>query len=69
MPHWAHRGLTPNEVHYGSGDGIRERLAEERARTRQLRLEVNRGTSCDACTSEGQANDRSEVGEHQQLAA
>ena len=69
MPHWAHRGLTPNEVHYGSGDGIRERLAEERSRTRQLRIEVNRGTSCDACTSEGQTDDGSKGNEERQLAA
>ena len=69
MPHWAHGGLTPNEVHHGSGNGVRERLVEERLRTRQHRLKVNRETSCDACTSEGQTNDGAKVGGKQQLAA
>ena len=26
MPHWAHKGLTPDEVYFGTGTGVRDRF-------------------------------------------
>ena len=46
---WAHRGLTPDEVHYGKGEGVRERLAEGRREAREKRLETNRAGNCGVC--------------------
>ena len=49
MPHWAHKGLTPDEVYFGTDVGIRERLRQEHARARQARLKVNQETTCETC--------------------
>ena len=49
MPHWAHKGLTPDEVYFSTGDGIRERLKQEHARAREARLKVNQDLTCETC--------------------
>ena len=53
MPHWAHKGLTPDEVHFGTGDGIRECLRAEHAQARQVRLKVNQEVTCETCEAAG----------------
>ena len=49
MPHWAHKGHTPDEVYFGTGDGLRERLRQEHAQARQARLMVNQEETCETC--------------------
>ena len=49
MPHWAHKGLTPDEVYFSTGAGIRERLKKEHARVRKALLRVNQGVTCETC--------------------
>lgn len=49
LPHSAFRGQTPDEMYFGTGDHIPDRLEAERITARQSRLEVNRATSCPAC--------------------
>lgn len=52
MPHSAHAGLTPDEVHFGTGAAVTEQLAVARPRARQSRLAVNRARSCSECEPE-----------------
>jgi len=49
MPHSAFRGQTPNEMFCGNASDIEKRLAEERTKAREKRIEYNRALSCDAC--------------------
>ena len=49
MPHSAFRGQTPDEMFFGTSPDIEKRLAEERAKAREKRIEFNRALSCDAC--------------------
>ena len=49
MPHLAFRGQTPDEMFFGTSPDIERRLAEERARAREKRIEFNRALLCDAC--------------------
>ena len=49
MPHWAHKGQTPDEVYFVTGDGIGEHLKVEHARAREGRLKVNQGVACETC--------------------
>ena len=49
IPHAAFHGQTPDEMYFGRGDGVAERLAEERAIARRQRLELNRAQRCAAC--------------------
>ena len=53
MPHWAHKGLTPDEVYFNTGDGIRERLKAEHALALQARLKVNQDLTCETCDAAG----------------
>jgi hypothetical protein len=46
LPHCAFGGQTPDEMYFGSGDGIPEELAERRRRARAARLETNRAATC-----------------------
>ena len=49
IPHAAFQGQTPDEMYFGRGDGVAERLAEERAIARRQRLELNRAQRCAVC--------------------
>jgi len=49
MPHSAFRGQTPAEIFYGTAPDIERRLAEERTKAREKRVEFNRALSCDTC--------------------
>ena len=49
MPHSAFRGQTPDEMFFGNALDIEKRLAEERRKAREKRIEFNRALSCDAC--------------------
>ena len=49
LPHSAFRGQTPDEMYFGSGDGVPAQLDGEKAAARQRRLAVNRGLACCVC--------------------
>ncbi len=52
MPHSAFQGQTPDEMYFGTGVNIPERLASARDAARQSRLEANRHLDCEACSGE-----------------
>ena len=49
MPHWALKKSTPDEVYFGTGVGILERLEKEHAQAQEARLKVNQGSTCETC--------------------
>ena len=49
IPHSAFRGQTPDEMYYGRGQEIPERLEVARHRARVARVETNREASCRQC--------------------
>ena len=49
LPHSAFRGQTPDEMHFGTGNDIPQRLEEARCAARELRMTTNRSTSCRVC--------------------
>ncbi len=49
MPHWALKKLTPDDVYFGTGVGIQERLEKEHAQAREVRLKVNQDLTCETC--------------------
>jgi transposase InsO family protein len=49
IPHAAFRGQTPDEMYFGTGAQVPDRLAERRARAREERLAANRSQRCVAC--------------------
>ena len=49
LPHSAFQGLTPDEIYFGRGEDVPEQLAEARRIARDVRLQTNRGLSCDGC--------------------
>ena len=49
MPHSAFRGQTPDEMFFGNALDIEKRLAEERRKAREKRIEFNRALSCEDC--------------------
>ncbi len=49
LPHSAFRGQTPDEMFFGTGDGIPDALAKARAAARRTRLEINRARHCAVC--------------------
>ncbi len=53
MPHWAHKGLTPDEVYFRTGEEIRERLKAEHALALQARMKVNQDLTCETCEASG----------------
>ena len=55
LPHSAFRGQTPDEMYFGSGDGIPEELERRRLQARQARLEANRRSRCGRCEEVGAA--------------
>ena len=49
IPHSAFQGQTPDEMYFGRGDGVPDRLAEARAVARERRMEENRARQCAVC--------------------
>ena len=49
LPHSAFRGQTPDEMYFGRGDHIPEKLKEARLAARRDRLAENRARSCERC--------------------
>jgi transposase InsO family protein len=49
IPHSAFQGQTPDEMYFGNGDGVPDRLADARAAARELRLTRNRARQCGVC--------------------
>jgi transposase-like protein len=49
LPHSAFRGQTPDEMYFGTADHIPAELDAARKRARQIRMEVNRASSCSTC--------------------
>lgn len=53
LPHSAFRGQTPDEMYFGTGDGVPKELDEKRRLARQARLGENRARRCEACGLNG----------------
>ena len=51
LPHSAFRGQTPDEMYFGTGDHVPDKLESARQAARKTRLEVNRQESCSHCES------------------
>ncbi len=49
LPHSAFRGQTPDEMYFGTGDHVPERLEAERTAARVVRMAENRSRSCRVC--------------------
>ncbi len=56
LPHSAFKGQTPDEMYYGTGDGIPKKLEEEKSRARELRLKSNRERNCHVCLQSASAS-------------
>jgi len=52
MPHSAFQGQTPDEVFFGIGDDVTQRLAESRESAREKRMKENRAAGCGVCVGE-----------------
>ena len=52
MPHSAFEGQTPNEVFFGIGDELAERLSAARKIAREQRMDANRTARCGVCIGE-----------------
>jgi len=50
IPHAAFRGQTPDEVYFGTGADIPDRLATAKKEALAARLAANRGASCANCS-------------------
>lgn len=50
LPHSAFKGQTPDEMYFGTGDGIPKKLEEEKLQARELRLKTNRERNCHVCS-------------------
>jgi len=49
LPHSAFRGQTPDEMYFGTGAHIPDKLDAARIVARQARMKLNRSTSCQIC--------------------
>jgi putative transposase len=56
LPHSAFKGQTPDEMYFGTGDGIAKKLEEEKLQARELRLKTNRERNCHVCLQSASAN-------------
>ena len=56
LPHSAFKGQTPDEMYYGTGDGIPKKLEEEKLQARELRLKTNRERNCHVCLQSASAS-------------
>jgi len=52
MPHSAFQGQTPDEVVFGIGDEVSEKLAIARKSAREKRMKKNRAVRCGVCVGE-----------------
>ena len=50
LPHSAFNGQTPDEMYFGTGAEVPERLHQARAAARARRLQPNRALQCAACS-------------------
>ncbi|MBA3641131.1 MAG: transposase [Acidobacteria bacterium] len=51
LPHSAFRGQTPDEMYFGTGDGVPADLTSRAAAARRTRVEANRSAACETCPS------------------
>ena len=51
LPHSAFRGQTPDEMYFGTGDGVPTDLTSRAAAARRARVEANRSAACGTCPS------------------
>jgi putative transposase len=51
LPHSAFPGQTPDEMYFGTGDGVPKDLLSRAAAARRTRVQANRSTSCEICPS------------------
>ncbi|WP_157898902.1 integrase core domain-containing protein [Luteitalea pratensis] len=49
LPHSAFHGQTPDEMYFGTGQGVPAELATRAEAARRARLQANRSVNCDAC--------------------
>jgi len=49
LPHSGFRGQTPDEMYFGTGNGIQKQLEASRIATRRSRLKANRSQTCQTC--------------------
>jgi hypothetical protein len=49
MPHPAFGGQTPDEMFFGAGTKVPEKLALAKSNARTVRLAANRAMSCERC--------------------
>ena len=54
VPHSAFEGQTPDEMYFGTGTEVPEKLQVVRMLARQIRREANLARSCSACRTEPQ---------------
>ena len=55
LPHSAFKGQTPDEMYFGTGDGIPKKLEEAKLKARELRLKSNRERNCHVCLQSASA--------------
>ena len=56
LPHAASEGQTPDEMYFGTGDGIPKKLEEEKLQARELRLKTNREQNSHVCLQSASAS-------------
>ena len=56
LPHSAFKGQTPDEMYFGTGDDISQKLEEAKLQARQLRLKSNRERNCQVCSLSANAS-------------
>ncbi len=52
IPHAAFNGPTPDEMYFGTGSDLPDRMQAGKAKAREARLAANRNTSCRQCQPE-----------------
>jgi putative transposase len=67
MPHSALGGLTPDEVYFEKGAGVREQLEAAWRKARAERLATNRGANCGTCKPAEPAGESSVISDVSQL--
>lgn len=55
LPHSAFKAQTPDEMYFGTGDGIPKKLEEAKLKARELRLKSNRERNCHVCLQSASA--------------
>jgi hypothetical protein len=52
MPHAAFEGQTPDEMFFGAGDDVTQKLLAARKTAREERMKENRAAGCGVCLGE-----------------